>query len=144
MAPSHPPQIIHIGFLFILFVHLVSSIGGFKNYGVITEGTIINVGSDNFVRFKRIEIDITQRGIISDWAIEVIKYSKTNKVYTIRPNEPLFIDGVGIYVRDIQAYPFKAALIEVSREPGAIWALLGAILFVSGTVTLMILKLRKE
>ncbi|MFN3478943.1 MAG: hypothetical protein ACK415_01030 [Thermodesulfovibrionales bacterium] len=47
-------------------------------------------------------------------------------------------------MRDIQTNPFKAALIEISREPGALWALLSAILFSSGIVTLVVRKPQKE
>lgn len=139
------PQVIHLGFLFILLAHLISSIDGFKNYGVITEGTVVNVRPDEFVRFDRIEITTTQEGYITDWSINVSDFFKTivNRG-TIKPNKPFFTHGIGIYVRDIQTNPFKAALIEISKEPGALWAFLGAILFSLGTVTLVILKLQKE
>jgi hypothetical protein len=40
--------------------------------------------------------------------------------------------------------PFPAALIEVSREPGAIWALVGGLFFLAGMITLLILKIKKE
>lgn len=139
------PQVIHTGFLFILLAHLISSINSFKNYGVITEGTIINIRPDEFVRFDKIEVNTTQEGFITGWTIDVSNFSKNIiKRGTIRPNKPFFSRGIGIYVRDIQANPFKAALIEISKEPGALWALLGAILFSSGIVTLAILKLQKE
>lgn len=138
------PQIIHLGFLFILFAHLMSSLGGSKDYSVITEGTIINVGGDDFIRFERIDLDMNQEGYITDWTINLIKYPLSNVEFSIKPNKPFFTKGIGVYVRDIQAYPFRAALVEISREPGAPWALIGAILFASGTVTLMVLKLRKE
>ncbi len=138
------PQIIHVGFLFILFAHLMSSLGGFKDYSVVTEGTIINISPDEFIRFERINIETDQRGFITDWSIDTGKFN--NGIYediSIRPNRPLFTKGVGIYIRDIQTHPFKAALMEISREPGAIWALFGAMLFATGTIILLILRLRR-
>ncbi len=142
---SISPQIIHMGFLFILLAHLMSAIGGFKDYGVITEGVIINTGPDRFIRFERIDINLSQEGSITNWHIDVSRSSEgIVKNVSIRPNKPLFTDGIGIYVRDIQPYPVKAALVEVSKDPGAIWALTGAILFFTGTITLMTLRLRKE
>lgn len=139
------PQVIHMGFLFILVAHLISSLEGFREYGVITEGTIVNIGSDEFIRFERIEIESTKEGYITDWSIKVSRLLEGNaKSILIKPNRPLFTGGVGIYVRDMQAYPVKAALIEISKDPGAIWALLGAILFFSGTVSLMILRLKRD
>lgn len=137
------PQIIHLGFLFILFAHLMSSTGGFKDYGVITEGTIMNVGGDDFIRFERIDINMTMDGYITGWSITTKSYPG-NTEFIIRPNKPLFTNGLGIYVRDVKAYPFRAALVEISSEPGAVWALLGAILFALGTVSLMVLKLKRE
>jgi cytochrome c biogenesis protein ResB len=35
-------------------------------------------------------------------------------------------------------------MIEVSKEPGAPWALVGGILFMLGMVTLLFLKIRQE
>jgi cytochrome c biogenesis protein ResB len=62
----------------------------------------------------------------------------------IMPNKPFFQKGVGVYVRDLRAFPEKILLIEMSREPGAIWALAGGIVFMIGTLTLIIFKMRRE
>jgi cytochrome c biogenesis protein ResB len=35
-------------------------------------------------------------------------------------------------------------LLEVSREPGAVWALVGGILFMTGTIALLVLKMKRE
>jgi len=60
------------------------------------------------------------------------------------PNKPVFHKGVGVYVKDLRAYPNKMVLLEVSREPGAIWALLGGILFMTGTIALLVFKMKRE
>jgi len=44
----------------------------------------------------------------------------------------------------VKVAPFPVAMIEVSREPGAPWALAGGILFIAGMVTLLFLKIRQE
>lgn len=62
----------------------------------------------------------------------------------IRPNSPSFQDGFGIYIKTVQSEPFPAALIEVSREPGAFWALVGGVLFLTGMITLLIFKVKRE
>jgi hypothetical protein len=49
-----------------------------------------------------------------------------------------------VYVRDLRAFPERIVLLEISREPGVIWALIGSVLFVLGSVTLIVLKARKE
>jgi hypothetical protein len=56
----------------------------------------------------------------------------------------VFHRGVGVYVKDLRAFPHKMVLLEVSREPGAIWALGGSILFMTGTIALLMLKMKRE
>jgi hypothetical protein len=53
-------------------------------------------------------------------------------------------EGFNINVKDLQAFPEKAVLLQVSREPGAIWALIGGILFLAGTIILIIFKAKVE
>ena len=69
---------------------------------------------------------------------------KKIKEDSLSPNSPSFYKGLGIYLKDIQPYPLKAVLLEVSKEPGAAWALVGGILFMLGTITLLILKIKRE
>jgi hypothetical protein len=40
--------------------------------------------------------------------------------------------------------PYATALIEVSREPGAPYALAGGLLFLTGMFSLLLLKIRRE
>jgi len=51
--------------------------------------------------------------------------------------------GFNINVKDLQAYP-EAVLLQVSREPGAAWALAGGILFMVGILALIALKMKME
>jgi hypothetical protein len=51
--------------------------------------------------------------------------------------------SLNVNVRDIKPYP-QAVLLQINREPGALWALSGGILFIIGTVTLVLLKIRME
>lgn len=62
----------------------------------------------------------------------------------IKPNSPSLKEGFNINVKDIQAFPERAVLLQVSREPGALWALIGGILFMTGIVALIILKAKIE
>lgn len=96
--------------------------------------------------FDKIDIKRDQYGHIVNWSAD-IKYFRdgihiTNDV--ILPNDPSFHDGLGIYIKTVQMRTFPAALIEVSREPGAFWALLGGIFFLAGMTILLIIKIKKE
>lgn len=140
------PQIIHIGFLFILLAHLLSSIGGFKGTAIAREGTILKMPNNVSMQVEKINISIDSLGYIRDWAVDIGYLSDNNIIKTdrIMPNKPSILEGMGVYVKDIQPYPFKAIMLEISREPGAIWALIGGILFALGTITLIILKMKRE
>ncbi len=140
------PQVIHAGFLFILLAHLLSSSGGFRGTTVVSKGSLLQLPNGLTVLFDSIDADIDRSGYVRGWSTRV-KYFETGREIagdTIQPNSPSFRKGLGIYVKNIRFDPYPAALIEVSREPGAPWALAGGILFLAGTVTLLLLKIRRE
>ncbi|MEK6653247.1 MAG: cytochrome C biogenesis protein ResB [Nitrospirota bacterium] len=140
------PQIIHIGFLFILLAHFLSSAGSFKSNAVAYEGSAFLLPNNLTVKVNDINININPSGYISDWAVNIEYFSGSEKIKedSLSPNSPSFYKGLGIYLKDIQPYPLKAVLLEVSKEPGAAWALVGGILFMLGTITLLILKIKRE
>jgi hypothetical protein len=49
---------------------------------------------------------------------------------------------VGVYLKQMSLNPTPRALVEISYEPGAMWALIGGMLFSVGTVLLVTLRLR--
>jgi hypothetical protein len=51
--------------------------------------------------------------------------------------------GVGIYLKSLNYERGSAAIIHVAKDPGAIWALAGSILFMLGTITLLIVKWKR-
>lgn len=139
------PQIIHIGFLFILIAHLLSSLGNFKGTAVVSNGSVLNLPNGLSVSFPSINAVVDSSGYMTDWSAD-IEYARGEKLFkdSIRPNEPSFLDGLGIYIKTVRMEPYPTAVIEVSREPGAPWALAGGILFLAGTVILLVLKIRRE
>lgn len=140
------PQVIHIGFLFILFAHLLSSTGSFRENVAAREGSLLMLPNNLTLKVKDVSIDVNPSGYISDWAANVEYLSGSEKIREdfIKPNSPSFYRGLGIYLKDVQAYPVKAVLLEISREPGAFWALIGAVFFMVGTITLLLLKITRE
>jgi hypothetical protein len=140
------PQIIHIGFLFILLAHLLSSNSGFIGMAVATEGTLLRIPDSKVaLHINTIIILADKDGYLRDWQVN-IEYIKDNQIHRdiIRPNAPSLKEGFNVNVRDLQFYPEKAVLLQVSKEPGALWALIGGILFILGTVTLIVLKIKSE
>jgi hypothetical protein len=140
------PQVMHIGFLFMLLAHLLSSQGSFHATGFIQERTMLQLPNGTSVAFDEIHASVDPSGNIRDWSayIRYFKEGKEESRYMISPNNPSFKDGFGIYIKTIHMQAFPSALIEVSREPGAPWALLGGILFLAGMITLLALKIKRE
>lgn len=140
------PQVIHAGFLFILLAHLLSAISGFKGMAVAQEGSLLILPDETVLQIRRIHLTVDPNGYLRDWEVDVgyLAEGKTIREDRILPNSPSFRGGTGVYVKDLRAYPYKAVLLEVSREPGAIWALIGGVFFAAGTVALIALKMKRQ
>jgi len=140
------PQVIHIGFLFMLLAHLLSAVGALQSQAIAAEGTMVKLsGRNTALKVKHINISLDYYGYISDWAVRV-EYLSDGKVFQediIKPNSPSTQMGFNINVKNIRPHP-EAVLLQINREPGAVWALIGSILFMLGIVTLILLKIRME
>ncbi|MEW6107958.1 MAG: cytochrome C biogenesis protein ResB [Nitrospirota bacterium] len=140
------PQIIHIGFLFILLAHLLSSYGGIKGMAFAYKDSMFQLPNGLEVIFDEVNAEVSASGYIHDWSSNIRYFENGNFIAsdTIRPNVPSFRKGIGIYIKEVRIAPFPVALIEVSREPGAIWALIGGVLFLAGMIMLLALRIRRE
>lgn len=138
------PQVIHAGFCFIMLAHLLSAYGSFHEFIVLQEGQGVRLDPVTDVRLKRINYGIDS-GYITDMSAEIAYRASDNRVRndTLSPNNPSVVKGIGVYLKEISLNPVPRALIEFSYEPGALWALAGGILFLAGTLTLVVLKLRE-
>lgn len=139
-------QVVHLSFLFMLLAHLLSSLGGFKNFEVASEGKRFTMPDNTEIEIGQIQIATDRYGYLVDWRVNVSYFSegKTTGGDILMPNEPAFRNGIGVYVRDLRIVPLKMVLLEISREPGAFWALIGGVLFMTGTVILLVFKIKKE
>ncbi|RJR18830.1 MAG: cytochrome C biogenesis protein ResB [Nitrospiraceae bacterium] len=141
------PQIIHVGFLFILLAHLLSGIGASQGMTGAVEGSVIMLsGDDTELRVKEINMNYDSYGYLTDWDVSVEYLSAGDVLYRdmIKPNQPSTRMGFNINVKDLRPFPVEAVLLQINREPGALWALIGGILFTVGIVTLILLKIRME
>ncbi len=141
------PQVVHIGFLFILFAHLLSSGWSARAQVYAGEGTLLQLPEGLILRVGSIEAISDKEGYLSDWRAEVayIKDGSVVKTANLGPNKPSFYKGTGVYLKDIRVIPQgPVALLELSREPGAPWAFAGAMLFMAGTAGLIVLKAGRE
>ncbi|MDH4231120.1 MAG: cytochrome C biogenesis protein ResB [Nitrospirota bacterium] len=140
------PQVAHIGFLFILLAHMVSGYGSFKGTAVVYENAVLRLPGGSDVLFRKIDVDMDPMGYMKDWTadVEYFRGGVSLGVDRIRPNSPSFRDGYGVFIKNIRFQPYLVAMVEVCREPGAVWALIGGILFMAGMMTLLFSKIKKE
>jgi hypothetical protein len=138
------PQVVHIAFLFILLAHLLSTIAGYKASGVMPEGGFARLPEGQGLYLQKIDVQASG-GYMQGWsaAVSVYENNRVVKSGILGPNQPLFYKGIGIYLKSLNYDRGPAALLLIAKDPGAVWALVGGILFILGTVPLLILKWKK-
>jgi len=138
------PQVIHAAFLFILLAHLISSAGA-RHWGAVAgEGTKLLLPNGMVMEVRKVNIGFTPSGFPLDWRADVAYYGQDGQKLGddfLAPNRPSFRRGLGVYIKDVRP---GRVLLEVSREPGAPWALAGGVLFTLGSCALLALKVGRE
>ncbi len=143
--PRISPQIIHLGFLFILLAHLLGAGWGYKLSGMMPQGAIARLPEDRALLLREVRAQTDKNGYMTDWSADVSLYEHNQLVKsgTLGPNAPLFYGGTGIYLKDLNFDRGQAAILLIARDPGAPWALVGGTLFMLGSVMLLALKWNK-
>lgn len=139
------PQIVHAGFLFILLAHLISAVWGYRLSGAMPEGAYTGLPENRALYLREVRMTVGETGHPSDWAADVYLFENSERVRagTLGPNRPLFYKGTGIYLKSIAFETGPAAFLMVNKDPGAVWALAGAILFIAGSIPILVIKLKK-
>lgn len=138
------PQIVHIGFLFILLAHLLGAGWGYRLNGALPVERSAKLPDDRVLYLNDLRPQVDERGFLTDWAAEVFVYEGNRRVAAgiLGPNQPLFYRGMGVYLKSFdQDRP--VAYLMVNKDPGAIWALVGAALFTLGSAVILTLKWKK-
>lgn len=135
------PQLMHLGFLLIMLAHLMSARWGQKGVMPVYEGQVIEFPDGGTAQIGRFSAIPGPMGMLADFSAE-LRYDQAGRstVHTISPNHPFLVHGIGLYLKDLQLSPERAALVEIHREPGAVPALAGALLFTVGNIMLVILR----
>lgn len=135
------PQMMHLGFLFIVLAHLFSAYGGLKYGGALPEGSAFYFPDGSKVELVRLEMQMGPMGMPIDFSGTLRHLTGPGELHTsFSPNHPYFYKGFGAYLKQVEPFPVKTAIVEVHREPGAGFALVGAILFTVANVLLIWLR----
>lgn len=139
------PQVVHAAFLVILLAHLLGAGWGYRLSGMLPEGASVGLPENRVLHLRDIRADSDARGYLFDWSAGVILYENGQRVADgfLGPNSPLFYRGMGVYLKSFDLQQSPAAFLLVTRDPGAVWALAGSILFMVGTVIILFLKWKK-
>jgi hypothetical protein len=137
------PQLMHLGFLFIMIAHLQSAYGGFKQAGQVQQGTVIDLPDGSQAVFTGFAATYGKMGMPTSYSATLEHLAgNRRKTVQISPNHPFLHQGYGIYLKDVAPPPRQAALVELHREPGAGMALAGGAVFT--VANLILLARRKE
>lgn len=131
---SVAPHLMHAGFLLIVLAHLLSAYGGFKQQLQLPQGDSFGFPDGERVVVERITGEVGPMGMMSGYRADL---RTSAGVHGVQPNHPFFYKGYGIYIKDVALSPVPVALFEVHREPGALAAFIGALLFTAGNVMLL-------
>jgi cytochrome c biogenesis protein ResB len=136
------PQIVHAAFLVILLAHLLGAGWGYRISGMLPEGASARLPENRVLLLREVRAESDARGYVRDWSASVILYENGQRVAdgVLGPNAPLFYRGMGVYLKSFDLQRSPAAFLLVTRDPGAVWALAGSVLFMIGTVTILFLK----
>jgi cytochrome c biogenesis protein ResB len=131
----------HLGFLLIVLAHLLSAKGGAKEAMQLFEGSVLAFPDGSNVRVEEIAVTTGPMGMPTDYRAELRAVTGGRETPgSMRPNAPFFHGGVGIYLKHVEAFPYRTAFVEIHREPGAGWALGGAFLFTAGNMALLVVR----
>jgi hypothetical protein len=135
------PHIIHCGVLIILSGHLISASTGFKkdisigiNEEVILNGLRIRAEG---VRFDNIKGEDQSRWIVN----LLVNENGVVRRFVLEPSRPAFF-RYGFYAKSAERS--GRLIIGVISDPGAIWEVSGAILFIIGSTGLFWTRYRIE
>jgi hypothetical protein len=135
------PQLIHLGFLFVVLAHLLSAQGGAKEGGQVQQGMTVTLPDSSQLRFDAISGQIGPMGMPTDYQAAITHVTATGTRKTvISPNHPYFHGGYGIYLKHAELGPQPFGIVEMHREPGAGLAGAGALIFTIGNISLLVLR----
>lgn len=135
------PQLIHAGFLLIVLAHLLSAAGASLQRLEVREGSLVTLPNGARIGVASIKVTSSPQGVLTGFSSQLLTdLQNYSALTTISPNNPWFSGGYGVYIKHAEGYPYRRALLEVHREPGAGMALAGSLLFTAGNILLLLVR----
>lgn len=135
---SISPHIMHIGVLFVMLGHMLTAALGHKADMTIEKGMERQVAEGITLGLNGIDVITDQEGYVTDWTLNISwgLPDGTKGKGMVRPVRPLYAGGYLIYTKSVETGEKDSALIRICMDPGAPWALAGALVLCAGGVLL--------
>jgi hypothetical protein len=117
--------------------HLLTASLGVKLDLDLKPGEMQAVSSTVAVALEDVQVHEDRNGYVIDWEAKVrwIEDGKPSEAQRLRPVHPVYRGAYGLYSKSVNVdRNGSSALVRVSRDPGAPWALLGGILLALGGI----------
>ncbi len=129
------PQILHIAILFVLLGHGISAVSGYKvdvpmNMNDTREVKGFDLKVDNMEFFNNPGESSTR------WRVHL---KINDDLHQLAVGQPSFYNGVGFFAKSAQQKK-RSAIIGLIYDPGVIWEMIGAVIFIVGAVGIFITR----
>ena len=132
------PQILHIGVFLVILGHGISALSGYKHDVSMTaldsyEVKGFNMKINNMDFYKKPGENSTRWRVF----LEI-----DNKKHTLEVGKPAFYKNVGFFVKSAREKK-QLAIIGLIYDPGVVWEIIGAVVFVIGAAGVFYTKLNE-
>lgn len=137
------PQVMHIGVLFVMLGHLLTAAYGIRTDVLIQQGSTEMISKELSVKVNNVHAEINKAGTSTRWKAELELAAKGKPLIfkTLAPVHPVYINGYGLFFSTFNepgSGELPSAVIRVTRDPGAVWALMGGVLVTLGGLGFLI------
>lgn len=129
------PQVMHIGVLFVMLGHMLTASLGVKLDVDLAKGGTKPVSDTASLALEDVRVQEDENGYAVGWdaTLRWIEKGRDAGPLSLRPVHPLSVGGYRIFSKSVNVDARgSSALIRVSRDPGAAWALFGGVLMCLG------------
>ncbi len=133
------PQILHISILLVLLGHGVSAVSGYKEDVSMEINGLYKVKGFT-LKLDNIEFLKKPGQSSTNWKVHM---RIDNNPYILEVGKPSFYNGVGFFAKSAYQRKMKA-VIGLVYDPGAMWEVTGAILFIIGATGIFYIRLKEK
>jgi hypothetical protein len=133
------PQVLHIAIVFVLLGYGISAVSGYKQDVPMKLNDAHNVRGFE-LKINNIEFFKNPGENSTRWRVYL---EVDNDLHMIELGKPAFVNGVGFFAKSAHKKKMKA-IIGLVHDPGVLWEVIGAAVFVLSAFGVFYIKLREK